>query len=613
MSKKDLVLRIDQSRNYVSGPVNTVYYLNDSNAFFAELSAITADMGTLNAGSIVIGDANKLWLNDDDDGGLAIGGEIKESAPFRVDEAGHVVMTSVDITAGNGVIINEDGIRVGGAGASALVINEIKEIVGGVPVGKGIHALRFYDVVGIPAISMLTQKDGTNSPLFRLGRTMDADWLQWDASGLALSGTITAKDGLIGGWTIALDNLYAGSGVSRVGMAPGSFPFYAGSETPELAVFSVNTVGKLKASDVEITAGNGAVLIDANGITIDANDENNSYLSLVTPRGYLKLRAADNIEEATTIATIEERAPGNSVLIIRASADRNTGYGGARRTANLALFAASNEADGSVTSATLTVDTLTINNSGIGDGVKIMAGLEVNRYGAGYPTGDWDTRIGGLTEPDLLVVEAGEDAVLIGGATDHVKFSKGGAITYIGAAKRKLTMRPALVAGKISGAGDIPTTVAVGVHAGYSLPIWSTPANQYEELYFRDHIAGRWDGASDITVTVKCALAAAETTGEDFRLQLAWEAVPDGGILTTNSRSVETQTELVDATQYAVYYVNFTIDWDIEAHDIAASDHLGLRVRRVAVTGVGADEVDGEIIILDCIITYTVDKVYKAP
>ena len=269
MSKKDLVLRIDQSRNYVSGPVNTVYYLNDSNAFFAELSAITADMGTLNAGSIVIGDANKLWLNDDDDGGLAIGGEIKESAPFRVDEAGHVVMTSVDITAGNGVIINEDGIRVGGAGASALVINEIKEIVGGMPVGKGIHALRFYDVVGIPAISMLTQKDGTNSPLFRLGRTMDADWLQWDASGLALSGTITAKDGLIGGWTIALDNLYAGSGVSRVGMAPGTWPFYAGDNSPGNAPFRVSLNGLLVATNAIINGTISAAAGSIGGWTID--------------------------------------------------------------------------------------------------------------------------------------------------------------------------------------------------------------------------------------------------------------------------------------------------------------------------------------------------------
>jgi len=62
------------------------------------LSAIAADMGSLTAGSIVIGSTNKLWLNDSADGGLAIGGSTKASAPFRVTAAGALTATSATIT-----------------------------------------------------------------------------------------------------------------------------------------------------------------------------------------------------------------------------------------------------------------------------------------------------------------------------------------------------------------------------------------------------------------------------------------------------------------------------------------------------------------------------------
>ena len=58
------------------------------------LSAIKADMGTLTAGSIVIGSTNKLWLNDSADGALNIGGSTKASAPFRVTAAGVLTATS---------------------------------------------------------------------------------------------------------------------------------------------------------------------------------------------------------------------------------------------------------------------------------------------------------------------------------------------------------------------------------------------------------------------------------------------------------------------------------------------------------------------------------------
>jgi hypothetical protein len=73
------------------------------------LSAITANMGSLTSGSVVIGSTNKIWLNDSSDGALNIGGSTKASAPFRVTAAGALTATSATVTGsigatGGGVI-----------------------------------------------------------------------------------------------------------------------------------------------------------------------------------------------------------------------------------------------------------------------------------------------------------------------------------------------------------------------------------------------------------------------------------------------------------------------------------------------------------------------------
>lgn len=87
----------------------------------SELSAITADMGSLTAGSIVIGSTNKLWLNDADDGALNIGGATKASAPFRVTAAGALTATNAQIT---GTITASAGSITGtlSMGASGIII-----------------------------------------------------------------------------------------------------------------------------------------------------------------------------------------------------------------------------------------------------------------------------------------------------------------------------------------------------------------------------------------------------------------------------------------------------------------------------------------------------------
>jgi hypothetical protein len=100
------------------------------------LSSIRADMGTITAGSIVIGTTNKLWLNDAADGALNIGGTVKASAPFRVSSAGALTATGASvsgaITATSGTIsgtMNVTGAITAGAGSVKIDTDGINLIV----------------------------------------------------------------------------------------------------------------------------------------------------------------------------------------------------------------------------------------------------------------------------------------------------------------------------------------------------------------------------------------------------------------------------------------------------------------------------------------------------
>jgi hypothetical protein len=171
-----------------------------------------------------------------------------------------------------------------------------------------------------------------------------------------------------------------------------------------------------------------------------------------------------------------------------------------------------------------------------------------------------------------------------------------------------LTLRPTLVAGLVA-QNSKPTSVTVGAHTGYSLPVYNS---DNEELFFRSYVPGRWDGESDITVSVICVLAGAEDVGDKFKLQLSSEnKATASGVISTSTSDVPVETTIATdrAAQYSIYKVDFTVDWDAPTVDITASDHIGFRLRRIAASSL---ECSGEIIVLDCVISYTVDKIFKA-
>jgi hypothetical protein len=180
---------------------------------------------------------------------------------------------------------------------------------------------------------------------------------------------------------------------------------------------------------------------------------------------------------------------------------------------------------------------------------------------------------------------------------------------------RRLSMRPTILPSKVVKVGSdyfiVPTMVDYGATTGYSLPLYS--AGNDEELYFSEYIAGRWDGASDITCSVIGYLGAAEDENDDFKLQLSWNnKATASGIVPATTTDVTVDTNITDArkAQYSIYKVEFTIDWNLNDPDIVASDFFAGRIRRIAT---GGTEMTGEFVVVAIIITYTVDKIFKAP
>ena len=85
-----------------------------------------------------------------------------------------------------------------------------------------------------------------------------------------LKGEIVAASGEIGGWTIGTNELYAGVGAARVGLRPGTYPFYAGAEDASTAPFRVTAGGALTATDAEITGQITAESGEIGGFTISS-------------------------------------------------------------------------------------------------------------------------------------------------------------------------------------------------------------------------------------------------------------------------------------------------------------------------------------------------------
>jgi hypothetical protein len=290
------------------------------------LAAINANLGSVTAGQIVVGDlSNKLWLNDANDGGLAIGGTTKGSAQFKVTAAGALTATNATIT---GSVTSTSG-AIGGwtLSAGALTSGNVGLRSGQVTTGVAIYAgnaIPGFAAFQVTAEGALMATDaliegfitatgglfagvlaiGTNGEIRQGTGTLGSNFtglrvwasggvgkiagynnntIQWQAdtdgrlyaggTAVKLDATgITATAGQIGGWTLGATSLTAGSGSSSVGVSTGSVAFYAGNATAGSAPFRVTNAGALTSTSGAIggwTIGNTA--ISSSTLTIDSS------------------------------------------------------------------------------------------------------------------------------------------------------------------------------------------------------------------------------------------------------------------------------------------------------------------------------------------------------
>ena len=156
-------------------------------------------------------------------------------------------------------------------------------------------------------------------------------------------------------------------------------------------------------------------------------------------------------------------------------------------------------------------------------------------------------------------------------------------------------------------AAGVPTGLHVGeIFFGFSLPIWSDTAQVNEELHFQVEVPDWWAGESDIIIHLHTATTGDES-GNTYGVQLSHshsthnvvEAFPVGVMHS------ETTNRLVgSALTYAHYMEVYVVAYDHEPTDpMIADDVMGFRIRRVANETQG-DELDGELIIIDCVEVY---------
>lgn len=267
---------------------------------------------------LVIGDAtNKLWLNNTNDGVLALGGTDKSTAPFRVDSNGDLTATSATIsgsvTATSGAIGGWD-IAAGSLSSGTthaildatnkkLSLNSATFGNAGIQLDYNSGTPRAY--IGDGANAYLNY-DGTKLTWKAANTSLDASG-NLTASSATLSGNITATSGSIGGWDIGATTITGNSGTirtassgNRVEMSTsglfgydtvlgttfslptdGSAPTFSSGIINE-TVYEISTNAVLRTSETALdgTANSAGVLINNSGIYAGGANQNTTNANI---------------------------------------------------------------------------------------------------------------------------------------------------------------------------------------------------------------------------------------------------------------------------------------------------------------------------------------------
>lgn len=147
-----------------------------------------------------------------------------------------------------------------------------------------------------------------------------------------------------------------------------------------------------------------------------------------------------------------------------------------------------------------------------------------------------------------------------------------------------------------------PTQVNRGLFKGYSMPVWSTPANQYEELVYRLRVPFRWDGTTNPYFCAITAISGAEDVGDKYKFQLEWVSKDVGNVLPdTVDETITWEVTVTDGTAWRAEI----IVGELDATLLTAGENWQARLRRIAAS---SNEVDNEPVVFHWCTRWLCDK-----
>jgi hypothetical protein len=139
----------------------------------------------------------------------------------------------------------------------------------------------------------------------------------------------------------------------------------------------------------------------------------------------------------------------------------------------------------------------------------------------------------------------------------------------------------------------VPTAAQRGLFRGYSFAIWSTPANQYEELLFKLRVPFRWDGVTNPWFVAITAPSGAETANNRYQFQFEWQSADIAEVLPDTICQTLTSEVVLVSGENAAWYAHI-IAFEVACPLMVSGQNIQARLRRIDAT---VDEVTSEPVV----------------
>jgi len=152
--------------------------------------------------------------------------------------------------------------------------------------------------------------------------------------------------------------------------------------------------------------------------------------------------------------------------------------------------------------------------------------------------------------------------------------------------------------------------VKFGCYKGFSLPIWeSTGATAEQQIYIKMRVPDQWDGKGAATIKLLFALGGTEATPAACQFRCIYESGQSGGLANATLSSADSGDIPVVAGSLATYSL-YESKIEIPSTSFAAGDHLAGLIKRIASSTGATGAMSNNVIILNGLVQWQVDKIY---